>query len=139
MKFGSRRYIFLILVMVFIHCSPSKSSSPDDEGIIVLAWLQQQSITSRENSIYDCSDSDGRFQTMLDSGPREVCTQCHNEELRVNDFVITNYRMVQSRTIPGYPSQSLIYLKITEGSMRNYANSSIQKGIYCWIWNGSLN
>ncbi len=76
---------------------------------------------------------------MLESGVGVTCTKCHNEELRVNQFVITDYNMVRDRVKPRNPEDSLLYLKITEGTMRFYANEEIRRGVYCWIRQGARN
>lgn len=124
-------YLGWILSLGLLSCKHDKEEDPIPYLVILLTQKERE-------ALYDCPGS-WRFTRMLESGVGTVCTQCHNEELRVNQFVVTDYNMVRERVVPRRPEESLVYQKVTEGTMRFYANDEIRRGIYCWIRQGAKN
>ncbi|WCL49189.1 hypothetical protein [Leptospira sp. GIMC2001] len=129
-------FFLLIIGLVALSCDQfnKKEDNSVDELITSAILLDQLN-----PSLYDCSGTNWNFEAFLDSGPRTVCTQCHNDIARTQGLVITDYSLVRNRVVPGNPTGSLLYIKITEGNMRAYATSSIQRGAYCWIRAGAQN
>ena len=92
----------------------------------------EKSIESGKND--PCSTS-GQSFAQLQSVVQPTCTNCHSGTEPVAGFNITDYQSVVKRS-SNTPGKSLIFQKITTGSMSDRATPEIKKALFCWIKNG---
>lgn len=137
-KYGLLAILYLVAILPQACQNPFSDENPAEEDAIAVASVLflLQNRDNRGPAKYDCSQVQN-FQDLMRAGTEDVCSQCHSVSLPTNNFVITDYELVRSKTIPGSPEGSFLYTKITEGSMRFQANDAIREAVYCWIWNGS--
>ncbi|MCX7998522.1 MAG: hypothetical protein N3A69_06145, partial [Leptospiraceae bacterium] len=62
---------------------------------------------------------------------------CHSGSNPQANFDITSYNSVLSRVQVGNPEASLLYQKITTGSMKANSTQNINQAVYCWIKGGA--
>ena len=92
------------------------------------------------SSTFSCSVSNPAFSTLASAGTTSNCSKsgCHNTASSQQGLDITSYTSVKAKAVSGDPAGSLIYQKITSGTMAVNSNSTIAQAVYCWI-KGGLN
>ena len=82
----------------------------------------------------DCSNSAQTFGDLQDK-IKGVCTVCHTGATLMANFDISDFSQVKERTEKD-PMKSLIYQKVTAGTMAVNSTPDINEALYCWIQNG---
>ncbi len=73
------------------------------------------------------------FTELQEKGVFNNCIQCHNVLKSDGNLNLLEYNQTISRVEPGDPQNSLLYQKVTTGTMKNYSNSCINDAIRKWI------
>lgn len=140
-----------LLFLIFGNCNEKKE---DNSKLIALAALASRSGASASgsstgttgtsgltaSSTFSCSVSNPAFSTLASAGTTSNCAKsgCHNSATSQQGLDITSYTSVKAKAVSGDPANSLIYQKITAGTMSVNSNSTIAQAMYCWI-KGGLN
>lgn len=124
---------------VFIQNCENNSSdqaAKDQQKLLISALAVSGSATNP--TAINCSDPAPAFSTLGAAGTSASCAKsgCHNTATAQNGLDMSNYSSVKQRTTTGNPAGSLLYTKITSGSMAGYTNGTINAAVYCWIKGG---
>lgn len=133
----------LSVFLIFANCSEKKDDSSKLAAIAVLASRSVSGSTVSgltQSSTFSCSVSNPAFSTLASAGTTSNCAKsgCHNTASSQQGLDITSYTSVKAKAVSGDPAGSLIYQKITSGTMAVNSNSTIAQAVYCWI-KGGLN
>ncbi|MDX1957597.1 MAG: c-type cytochrome domain-containing protein [Leptospiraceae bacterium] len=134
--------IFLVLIILFTSFACEKKKDDTKEKIILGAIVYR--LTSGVVSgAYDCLDVEASrsfsgFVTAIEAAPNP-CTNCHNSDTRTSGLDLTNHSQASSKVNFRNPENSLLFLKVTTGTMKFYSNEKTNQAIYCWILNGNRN
>lgn len=142
----------LTVFLIFANCSEKK----DDSSKLAAALLLSRSVSGASSvsatgsstgtsgltpsTTFSCSVSNPAFSTLASAGTTSNCSKsgCHNTASSQQGLDITSYTSVKAKAVSGDPAGSLIYQKITSGTMAVNSNSTIAQAVYCWI-KGGLN
>jgi hypothetical protein len=117
--------IFLFVLLAFCQ---KESSNSNKEAILLLAL--------RSNSSTSCTptSSSPGFSTLAAAGTTNNCLNgCHDQTNKTGNMVINDYNSVIQYVVKGSPEQSILYGKISSGSMRVNSNATINTAVYNWI------
>lgn len=114
--------IFLLIFNFLWFCSKTKSSTT----------------TSNSSQTFNCSVQIPSFSSLAQAGTTNNCSSCHSGSSAQANFDVTSYSSVIARVQVGNPEGSLLYQKITTGSMKGNSTPSINQAVYCWIKGGAI-
>ena len=80
-------------------------------------------------------ESSPPFSSLATSGTTNNCSGCHPSGLSA--FDILDYPAVSAKVTANNPEGSILYQKVSTGSMKGYSTSAIGQAIYCWIAGGA--
>ncbi len=136
------------VLLIFGNCNEKKE---DNSKLIALVALASRSASGLSagttgtsgltaSSTFSCSVSNPAFSTLASAGTTSNCAKsgCHNTASSQSGLDMTSYNSVKAKAVSGDPANSLIYQKITSGTMSVNSNSTIAQAVYCWI-KGGLN
>ncbi|MCB1179147.1 MAG: hypothetical protein KDK36_16295 [Leptospiraceae bacterium] len=134
------RKILFLLILFFINCSNGKSSEKEYNIFLMGKILSELGITGTSSSTtnFNCTNSSPSFSTLASAGATNNCSSCHSGSTLNAGLDITTRSSVLSRITTGSPENSLLYIKITSGSMKVHTTNSITEAVYCWIKGGAL-
>lgn len=134
------KYLGLLFLMIIsvVHCSNKKSSDEEKKIALIGFLLSSGSLPFSNASInYTCNTTSPSFSSLAQAGTSTNCVNCHSGSSPQANFDITSYNSVLSRVQVGNPEGSLLFQKITAGSMRANSTQSINQAVYCWIKGGA--
>ena len=131
----------LIIWIYFLSVSPGCSENPkvaenakDREAALVYTLTGS---AGSSLAVTGCGTGSGGSSFAANFSPAVTsCTGCHSGGGPSGGFDITNYTAAKSRIIPGDPANSLLYTKITTGSMKGYSTTTINNAALNWICGG---
>lgn len=128
------QYILFVLILIFFNVCNLKN----EEDKTKEAFLQQWILNSFQANCKEYNLSiQPTFLELQQNNVWENCLRCHNNTHAEGNFQIDNYGSVYARVVPYEPEQSLLYIKITTGSMKDYSNFCLNNAVRKWIEAGA--
>ncbi|MCB1179260.1 MAG: hypothetical protein KDK36_16890 [Leptospiraceae bacterium] len=129
--------IGLFFIFLVFSCKEEKEDNTALLALVVLSRSTTSTYTA--NTTFTCSTSNPAFSTLADAGTTNNCAKsgCHNSTSKQQGLDITSYSSVLAKVNSGDPPNSLLYQKITSGSMSSNSTEAITKAFYCWIKGGA--
>ena len=118
--------IFIILFFT-INCQYNSSDKQSSEKQMMGLLLAGAASAGQCNK-------NAPFAILATAGTTDKCSGCHPG---AGGFDISDYNQVKSRVTAGDPDNSLLYRKITTGSMKANATDAIRAAVKCWITEGA--
>ena len=120
--------ILLTLLSLIVYCKAKPVE--EDNGNVALALLLSSATSN-------CPVT-SPFSSLVGSGTSGCGNSgCHNSTDLAGGMNIADYASVKSKVVVNKPEESLLYQKITTGSMQGNSNPTINSAIYCWISKGA--
>ncbi len=130
MKFTLNLYIIFLSIFIFSYCNLKNEENKEKE------LLLQQLLNTNNCNTYNLS-SMPTFTELQNQGVFNSCIQCHNALRLDGNLNLQDYEQTRSRVVPYNPQNSLLYQKITTGTMKSYSNDCINEAIRKWIEAGA--
>lgn len=133
---------WIILLLAFWNCDYKSSDDEERNRIlagVLLSRVSGGSTSSTTSSSITCSSSSPSFSTLASAGVNTNCARsgCHDGTTQQSGFNATSYSSSLARVVVRNPNSSLLYTKVSTGSMAQYSNSTINTAIFCWIQGGA--
>ncbi|MEM7183218.1 MAG: hypothetical protein AAF518_20065 [Spirochaetota bacterium] len=128
----------LLITCILLLAFCQKGNYDQTERDYVLSSLVLQTATSSTSTTSSSCSTTVSFATLQASSFNSNCARCHASGQAQGSLMDANdYSSVVSKVTPGNSNDSLLYTKITTGSMTQYANDEIRTLVQCWIDTGA--
>lgn len=128
-----KKILIIITALLFSGCS---SESADDSK--KRYWTLVLLMNAKTASAAPVSCSTGVTYSSLSSNSVFFnCRSCHSGGAPSGGYDLSTYSGMKTR-VSSAPETSLLYQKISAGTMSVNSNSSFNQLVYCWIKNGTL-
>jgi hypothetical protein len=124
-----KKTILLIFLYIIIGCNLKNEEDKKKEQFIQNILLNQ--IQSECKPYYLSEET--TFRELHQKNVFESCLRCHNSNNRSGNLDLKDYSQTRALVVPYNPEESLLYQKVTIGSMKDYSNSCINLAIKKWI------
>lgn len=134
-----KKFLFLFAGILSILFCTNKKSSDKEKQIALIGFLASSSSTffQSQSQSFTCNTPNPSFSSLAQAGTTNNCANCHGGSNPQANFDVTSYSSVLSRVQSGNPEGSLLYQKITTGSMKQNSTQQINQAVYCWIKGGA--
>ena len=134
-----QKLLLTICITFLAFCQKGNYDKTERDYILTSLFLQTAQTTSTGSTTTSSScTTTVSFANLQASSFNSNCARCHASGQAQGSLMDANdYSSVVSKVTPGNSSNSLLYTKITTGSMTQYANDEIRTLVQCWIDTGA--
>lgn len=130
-------FIFLVFLLIILNECKLKNEEDKEKELLVQQLLNNNS--NNTNCVNYNLSLKPTFTELQEKGVFNNCIQCHNALKFDGNLNLLDYNQTVSRIEPNDPQNSLLYIKVTTGTMKNYSNNCINDAIKKWIEAGATN